>query len=76
MSRSNFSHFFRARTGLTPAHFSTEVRVHEAGRTLLTSRAPLKQIAKAFGFRNPSYFCRLFRLYQHLSPDSYCRTIR
>ena len=75
MSRSHFSHFFRSRTGLTPARFSTEVRTHEAARMLLRTRAPLKQIAEACGFANPSHFCRIFRRFQHLSPASYRRTI-
>ncbi len=71
MSRSHFSHHFRSRTGLTPARFTTEVRIHEAARMLLDSRAPLKQIALACGFANVSHFCKLFRQFQHLSPASY-----
>jgi AraC-like DNA-binding protein len=75
MTRSHFSHFFRSRTGLTPAHFATEVRIHEAARMLLDSHAPLKQIAEACGFPNASHFCKLFRRYQHLSPASYRRAV-
>jgi AraC-like DNA-binding protein len=71
MSRSHFSHCFRARTGLTPAHFATEVRIHEAARMLLGSRAPLKQVAAACGFPNTSHFCNTFRRFQHMSPSSY-----
>jgi AraC-like DNA-binding protein len=71
MSRSHFSHFFRARTGLTPAHFATHVRIHEAARMLLGSHVPLKQIALACGFPNPSHFCKIFRQFQHMSPTSY-----
>lgn len=75
MSRSHFSHFFQARTGLTPAHFATEVRIHEAARLLLDTRAPLKQIAEGCGFANTSHFCRVFRCFQHLSPASYRHAI-
>jgi AraC-like DNA-binding protein len=71
MSRSHFSHFFRARTGMTPAHFATEVRVHEAARLLLDRRKPLKQIGVACGFPNASHFCRIFRAFRHMSPASY-----
>src|SRR5262249_38491120 len=42
MSRSHFTHHFRARTGLTPARFMTEVRVQAAAHMLLSTRAPLK----------------------------------
>jgi AraC-like DNA-binding protein len=71
MSRSHFSHFFRARTGMTPAHFATEVRVHEAARMLHDRRKPLKQIGVACGFPNLSHFCRVFRSQQHMSPAAY-----
>lgn len=75
MSRSHFSHFFRARTGLTPARYATDVRIHQATRMLLTTRAPLKQIADACGFANANYFCKVFRRLQHMSPDSYRRSL-
>jgi len=75
MTRSHFSHFFRSRTGLTPAHFATEVRIHEAARMLMDSRMPLKQVALASGFANPSHFSKIFKLFQHLSPASYRRAI-
>lgn len=73
MSRTHFSHFFRARTGLTPARFATEVRIHHATSLLLNSRTPLKQIADACGFANANYFCKVFRRLQHMSPGSYRR---
>ena len=76
MSRTHFSHLFRARTGLTPAHFATEVRIHEAARMLLETRTPLKQIAVACGFANANHFCKVFRRIQHVSPKSYRRTVR
>jgi AraC-like DNA-binding protein len=75
MSRTHFSHFFRARTGQTPARFATEVRVHHATRMLLDTRAPLKQIAEACGFDSANYFCKVFRRFQHMSPAAYRRTL-
>jgi AraC-like DNA-binding protein len=76
MSRTHFSHFFRARTGLTPARFASEVRIHEATRLLLETRTPLKQIADACGFADANHFCKVFRRFQHMSPTSYRRAIR
>lgn len=76
MSRTHFSHLFRAQTGLTPAHFATEVRIHEAARLLLETHTPLKQIADACGFANANHFCKVFRRIQHVSPKAYRRTIR
>jgi AraC-like DNA-binding protein len=76
MSRSHFSHFFRARTGLTPARFVTEVRINEAARLLVETQAPLKHVSDACGFSNTNHFCKVFRRFQHLSPAAYRRGIR
>jgi AraC-like DNA-binding protein len=73
MSRSRFSHYFKARTGLTPAAFATGVRIQEASRLLLSTKAPLKEIADALGFANVNHFCKVFRRYQHTSPAMYRR---
>jgi transcriptional regulator GlxA family with amidase domain len=58
---------------LTPAHFTTEVRVQQAARMLIDTRAPLKQIADACGFADANHLCKVFRRFQHLSPASYRR---
>ena len=76
MSRSAFSHFFRARTGLTPAHFMTEVRVQEAARLLVTSRLSLARIADECGFANAKHFGKVFRRYRHQSTGAYRRSVR
>ena len=75
MSRSHFSHIFRERTGLTPAHFITETRVRQAALMLVQSRTPLKHIADACGFANVNHFSKVFRRFQHISPAAYRRSI-
>jgi AraC-like DNA-binding protein len=75
MSRSHFSHFFRQRTNLTPARFVSEVRVREAERLLVETRAPLKQIADACGFANVNHFGKVFRRFHKRSPGAYRRSI-
>ena len=75
MSRSHFSRLFRARTGLTPARVVAETRIREAARMLLAGHAPLKQVADACGFVNPNHFNRVFRRFQHISPEAYRRFI-
>jgi AraC-like DNA-binding protein len=73
MSRSHFSHYFRTHTGLTPAHFAVEVRIHEAARLLRETRSPLKVIASTCGFANANHFSKVFRRYRHTSPPAYRR---
>jgi AraC-like DNA-binding protein len=75
MSRSHFTHYFRARTGLSPARFMTEVRIQEAARDLVATRAPMKQIANEWGFANANHFGKVFRRFQHQSPAVYRRAI-
>ena len=71
MSRTHFSHFFRTRTGLTPARFAVEVRIHHATRMLQGTPTPLGEIAHDCGFANANYFCKVFRRFQHMSPAAY-----
>jgi transcriptional regulator GlxA family with amidase domain len=74
MSRSSFSHFFRGRTGLSPAHFATRDRIQKAAGMLLDTREPLKTIADACGFANANHFSRVFRRFRHLSPSAFRRS--
>jgi AraC-like DNA-binding protein len=76
MSRSAFSHFFRARTGQSPARFMTEVRVQEAARLLVTTRLPLARIAETCGFANAKHFGKVFRRFRHQSTGAYRRAVR
>ncbi|MGC4064818.1 MAG: AraC family transcriptional regulator [Polyangiaceae bacterium] len=76
MTRSHFSHYFHERTGVTPARFAMEVRIHKATRMLVETKAPLKQIADACGFSDANHFCKVFRRFQHISPTSYRNAVR
>lgn len=73
MSRSHFSHHFKARTGLTPAAFTMSLRIQEAARMLLSTQARLKEIASSLGFASVNHFCKVFRRHLHTSPAAYRR---
>ncbi|HMF43630.1 MAG TPA: helix-turn-helix transcriptional regulator, partial [Polyangia bacterium] len=75
MSRSAYSHFFRARTGTSPAHFMTEIRIQEAERLLVTTRQPIAEIAGACGFADATHFGKVFRRLRHQSPAVYRRSL-
>src|SRR4029077_14414970 len=75
MSRSAFGHFFRARTGTTPARFMTEIMIQEAARLLVTTPLPVGQIAAACGFADVAHFGKVFRRYRHQSPAVYRRSL-
>ena len=73
LSRSHYSHRFRAATGLSPAAHVFEVRVAEARRLLREGPEPLKEIAARTGFADANHLCKAFRRHYHLSPGAYRR---
>ncbi len=76
MSRSYFSCLFRERTGMTPAHFATEVRIQKVERMLLDTHEPLKTIAVACGFANANHLCKVFRRFRKYTPTAFRRELR
>jgi len=76
MSRSNFSHRFKAVTGLSPAHFVQQVRLEEATHRLINSDLKLEAIADQTGFADANHFCKVFRRRFHLSPGEFRRQMR
>jgi AraC-like DNA-binding protein len=75
MSRTAFSHFFRAHTGHAPARFMTEVRVQQAERLLTTTRLTLEQVARECGFANANHFSKVFRRFRQQSPNVYRQSV-
>lgn len=75
MSQSAFSHFFRARTGLTPARFISEVRVQEAARLLVNTQLSIERIAHDCGFANGNHFSKVFRRFRHQNASAYRRSL-
>jgi AraC-like DNA-binding protein len=73
MSRSAFSHAFKAITGQSPAHYMTRVRLEEATNSLLSTRQSLEEIAAQTGFANATHFCKVFRRFFQLSPGEFRR---
>ena len=73
LSRSHYSHRFRAATGLSPAGHVFEVRIVEVRRLLRETSEPLKEIAARTGFADANHLCKAFRRHYHLSPGAYRR---
>jgi AraC-like DNA-binding protein len=76
MSRSHFGHHFKATTGLSPAHFVTQVRLQEASRRLLACDEKISAIARQTGFADANHLCKVFRRHYHLSPGEFRRQIQ
>ena len=71
MSRSHYSHYFRAATGHAPAGYITEIRLQEVARRLTRTRDTLKQIAGETGFADANHLCKVFRRHFRTSPAQF-----
>lgn len=76
MSRSNFSHHFRATTGLTPAAFVRDLRLERARDDVVGTDASLKSIAHTLGFADANHFGKVFSARFGFSPTALRRQTR
>jgi AraC-like DNA-binding protein len=76
MSRSHFGHYFKATTGLTPAHVITQIRLQEAAHRLVYSPQKLELIARETGFADANHLCKVFRRHHHVSPGQFRKQMR
>lgn len=71
MNRSYLSHIFKKKQGQTFIDYLNMVRISEAKKLLEKSDKKLYQIAKAVGYDNVSYFCRVFKRLEKTTPEQY-----
>lgn len=71
VSRTYFPKQFKAQIGVTPTEYLCQVRIQAAKKMLRHSDAPVYYIAEKVGIDNVSYFIKLFKKYEELTPYSY-----
>lgn len=71
MSKTAFCRFFKSKTSKTFSDFLNEMRINYARKLLAEGQLSVAQIAYECGFNSPSYFNRIFKLYQEKSPLQY-----
>jgi AraC-like DNA-binding protein len=76
LSRSRFSHRFKALTGTTPARFLLAVRLEEAAHRLAQTDDGLARIAAATGFADSNHLVKAFRRHYHTTPGAFRRQLR
>ncbi|MBM4216993.1 MAG: helix-turn-helix transcriptional regulator [Gammaproteobacteria bacterium] len=73
LSRFQFSRCFHAVYGITFREYLLRYRIIAACHRLQESKVPVTEIAFSVGFRDGSYFARMFRRYTGVLPSQYAR---
>jgi AraC-like DNA-binding protein len=69
-----FNRMFHQIMGKTPVQYLLECRMIVAKTLLVSSKCSIKQIALESGFSQSSYFIRIFRRYEGMTPSDYRKT--
>ncbi|NIZ47525.1 AraC family transcriptional regulator [Entomospira nematocerorum] len=71
LSPSYFSRLFKAEMGVSFVEYLNQIRINESKRKLQFTNLSLVDIASACGFSDQSYFTKIFKRTQGLSPGRY-----
>ncbi len=71
LSTSHFSALFKASTGIGVVEYVKRLRSARARELLITTQAPIADIARAVGYPDPFYFSRQFRAVNGTSPSEF-----
>jgi AraC family transcriptional regulator len=66
---------FKISVGVTPRHYVTTRRVERVCTMLITTQAPLAQLALACGFCDQAHLCKLFRRTIGMPPSAWRRAM-
>jgi AraC-like DNA-binding protein len=75
LSESQLRVLFKKTLNVSPMNYMHQVRLQKAKEMLMVTDEPIGTIASAVGFDELSYFCRMFRKKEKVSPAKYRRTI-
>jgi AraC-like DNA-binding protein len=73
LSHDRFTELFKSAMGRVPQDYIRHVRVERAKLLLTTTELPTAHIARATGFKDRSYFARVFRRATSMSPGEFRR---
>lgn len=76
LSRPHFFSLFRKQTGMTPATFSSMLRMERSIECVSNPALPIHDIAFDLGFDSPGNFTRFFVHQQGVTPSQYRRNIQ
>ncbi|ATW27880.1 PocR ligand-binding domain-containing protein [Candidatus Formimonas warabiya] len=65
------SHIFKEETGCTILEYLTKIRIERAKKLLSDQKNSVKEVAQKVGYNNPSYFSKIFRSLEGLTPSEF-----
>ena len=71
LSLSTFKRMFKKHYGIAPKQYLVQERINKAKKLLRSSNLSIKEVAYDVGFNDPSYFTRVFKLKEGVSPRDY-----
>lgn len=71
VTKCHLIRMFRSSLGVTPLRYITQCKVQHAQTLLLRTDLSVKQVGEAVGFKDISYFIRLFRRQLGFTPQEY-----
>ena len=71
VSYATFRHMFKKYTGLSPAQYFINLRLHRAKELLRSTDIPIKNISYMLHFENPEYFATLFKKRTGVRPSEF-----
>ncbi len=76
ISKYHLQRQFKAHFGVSPAHYLNNLRINRAKELLRTTNMPVYDICEKIGVEHPSYFIKLFRDHEQMTPYTYRKTWR
>ncbi len=71
ISESRASHLFKELTGKTLTQYTTDLRIAQAKKLLLTTEMKIWEISDALDFQNATIFCKYFKKYVGCTAKQY-----
>lgn len=75
LNGSYLSNLFKKETGTSISEFILKLKIEQARLLLKDNKLSIDSVAAAVGFKNQSYFTKIFKRYQGATPSQYRLTI-
>lgn len=76
LCEAQFLSLFKKAVGMSPTKYKNFLRIQQAKELLKEGGYSVAEIATMLGFKNISYFCKVFKNYTGITPSAYQMRIK